>query len=375
MLKKMLKKKRFWFLSISLCAVAFVVFTLQHERFGAQPSGKRLARIEQSPNYKDGGFYNTMPDPTNLVRENFFVRMYEIHFNKDGRRTPNDPVPSIKTDLKSLDRAKNVVVPLGHSSFYAQVDGIRFLIDPVFADYAAPFSFMNRAFDGTNVYTLDDMPPIDYVLISHDHYDHLDYETMKVLRGKIQRVITPLGVGAHLEHWGYAPEAIWEGYWYDSIVLENDVKITILPARHYSSRLFERNKTLWGSIAITSPSTKIYYSADTGYGDHIKEIGNAFGGFDLVILDVGQFNAKGWPHIHMLPQHAATAAEELGAKRMLPAHNSKFAIALHDWDAPLQEIYEASKGKDYTLLTPVIGHVIDLDDHSQVFAHWWKNMQ
>ncbi len=371
----MIQKKRYRFLIVLVCGLAYLALELQHARFGAEPTGERLQRIEQTANYKDGAFFNTMPDPTNLERENFFVRMYEIHFNKDGRRVPKNPVPFHKTDLKTLDITQDVVVPLGHSSYYMQVGGLRLLVDPVLSAYAAPFSFMNQAFEGTLVYALDDFPPIDYVLISHDHYDHLDYDTMTALRGKIKRVLAPLGVGAHLEHWGYEPKDIWEGYWYDSITLENDVQIHMLPARHYSSRLFERNKTLWASIAIISPRTRIYYSGDTGYGDHLKEIGDKFGEFDLAILDVGQFNAKGWPHIHLLPMHAAIATQELRAKRMLPGHNSKFAIALHDWDAPLEEISKASEGKDFLLVTPLIGDVVHVNDNTQTFPPWWKNHQ
>ncbi len=373
----MLKKKRFWIIAISMLLVAYVYQNLTHERFGADPTGERLARIEQMPNYKNGAFHNTMPEPTNLVKDNFAYRMYDIHFNKEkGTRVPSVPIPSKKTDLKALDVKQNLLVPLGHSSYYLQLQGLRFLIDPVFSHYAAPFSVLNRSFEGSNVYTVDDMPPIDYILISHDHYDHLDYDVMKAMQSKVrEKVICSLGVGAHLELWGYKPEQLLEGYWYESFSLKNDVHVHILPARHYSSRLFSKNKTLWAAFGIIAPTEKIFFSGDTGYGDHIVEIAQKMGSFDTVIMDCGQFNSSGWPHIHMLPQDVARASEELGAKRLIPAHNGKFAIALHHWKDPLEQITEASLGKDYTLLTPIIGDVVDLDTEGQTFPAWWKNVQ
>ncbi len=368
-------KKRYLFLIILVALAAYLYNEFQHPRFGVDPSAERLARIEKSPNYKDGAFANYDPEPVNLVKDNFAVRMYNIHVAKGGKRTPKEPIPTVKTDIKNIDPKLNVVIPLGHSSFFMQVDGVRILVDPVFLDYAGPFSFINRAFDGTVVYSLDDMPKLDYVFISHDHYDHLEYETMLALRGKVDKVITTLGVGAYLELWGYKPEEIWEGDWFDSITLKNNVQLYITPARHYSSRLKSRNKTLWAGMALIAPSAKIYYSADTGYGSQIKKIAEKFDGFDLAILDVGQFNPLGWPHIHFLPEHAAKAAEEIGAKRVHAAHNSKFAIALHDWQVPLEEFTKASQGKNYTLLTPRIGEVIDLNQPDQTFDQWWKTIE
>ncbi len=369
-----------------LCLLALLLLALggygyvelKHERFGASPSGDRLEKMKQYPNFKDGVFSNTEAEPTNLVKDNFLVRMYDIHFNKSGDRTPQEPIPTVKTDLKALaanEPLKNVLIPLGHSSYYMQLNGIHMLIDPVFSPYAAPFSILNRAFEGTNVYSVSDMPPIDYILISHDHYDHLDYEVMKAMQGKVKKVITPIGVGAHLEHWGYKPDQIWEGYWYDKVDLGKDVTVHILPARHYSSRLFDKNKTLWAGLAFITPELKIFYTGDTGHGKHLSEIAEKLGPFDLSIMDVGQFNPDGWPHIHLLPEYAAKAAEELGSKRLLPCHNSKFAIALHPWKAPLNMIEEASKGKDYKLITPMIGEIIDLNNHEQTFSTWWKKIQ
>ncbi len=372
-------KKFFYLLLLLIIGTGiYAYFELTHERFGASPSGERLAKMQQYPNFKDGAFSNTEAEPTNLVKESFIIRMYDIHFNKGGDRTPKDPIPSVKTDLKALAKShpnQNVLIPLGHSSFYMQLNGLHMLIDPVFTSYAAPFSILNKAFNGTNVYTVEDMPPIDYILISHDHYDHLDYDVMKAMQGKVKKVIAPIGVGAHLELWGYKPEEIWEGYWYDSVNIGNDVQVHILPARHYSSRLFGKNKTLWAGLGFITPERKIVYSGDTGYGKHLPEIAEKLGTFDLAILDVGQFNPDGWPHIHLLPEHAAKAAEELGVKRLLPCHNSKFAIALHPWKAPLDMMEAASKGKNYKLLTPMIGEIIDLDNDNQVFNAWWKQVQ
>ncbi len=370
----MFKKKFFWCVVVILSLSAFIYTSLTHERFGAKPTGERLKRIEKTATYKNGAFTNTLPDPTNLEKENFFIRMYKIHFDKDGERVPSKPIPTVKTLLKDLDITKDTIIPLGHSSYYMHLNGLRILIDPVFTPYAAPFSILNKAFEGTSVYSVSDLPEIDYVLITHDHYDHLDYDTMKALRHTVPTVIAPLGVGAHLEHWGYAPEQIKEGYWYEGFRLNNDVEVFIVPARHYSSRLFDKNKTLWAGFALKSPKHNIYFSGDTGYGDHFTEISEKYGPFDVVMLDVGQYNSKGWPHIHMLPHEAATAAVELGAKRMLPGHNGKFAIALHDWKEPFELITAASVDKPYVLLTPMIGEIITIADSTQSFSAWWKDL-
>ncbi|MCX7781999.1 MAG: MBL fold metallo-hydrolase, partial [Negativicutes bacterium] len=174
--------------------------------------------------------------------------------------TPTTSIPTVKTDLKTLDKDKDIVVWLGHSSYFMQLGGKRILIDPVFSPSAAPVSFANKAFDGTNPYTAEDMPEIDYLLISHDHWDHLDYPTVTALKPKIKNVICGLGVGSYFEQWGFDTKHILEADWFTALELENDFTIHVLPARHFSGRLFSRNKTLWTGFALATPERRIFYS-------------------------------------------------------------------------------------------------------------------
>ena len=259
-------------------------------------------------------------------------------------------------------------------SYYLQACGKRILTDPGFSPSAAPVSFANKAFAGTNLYTAEDMPEIDYLLISHDHWDHLDYPTIMVLQPKIKNVVCGLGVGTYFEQWGFAEERIHEADWFSTLKLEPRFTIHVLPARHFSGRLLSRNQTLWNSFAVVTPNRRIFYSGDGGYGPHIKQIGELLQGVDLAIMENGQYD-KNWPYIHMMPEEVALAAEELNAKALLPGHSGKFSIANHAWDDPFIRITAASQGRNYRLLTPVIGEPMDLGNSQQAFSRWWESVR
>jgi L-ascorbate metabolism protein UlaG (beta-lactamase superfamily) len=362
-------------LLISLVILSLGIgFYLQQPKFGTLPEGSRLERIKSSPNYVDGQFQNLVPTPQRIEGSSSASLWWEYLFTKKERLTPIDSIPSIKTDLMNLDKSKDVVIWLGHSSYFMQLGGKRILIDPVFSSSAAPVSFANKAFEGTNQYTAEDMPEIDYLLISHDHWDHLDYPTITALKPKIKNVICGLGVGAYFEQWGFAKDLIHEADWFTTLELENDFIVHVLPARHYSGRMLTRNKTLWTGFALVTPQHQVFISGDSGYGPHFKQIGESLNGFDLVILDNGQYD-KNWPYIHMTPEEAVQAAEDLKAKALLPAHVGKFAIANHPWDEPFERITEASKDKEFRLLTPMIGEPVELENQQQRFSPWWERVK
>ncbi|MBP2649477.1 MAG: hypothetical protein H6Q74_302 [Firmicutes bacterium] len=347
---------------------------IQQPKFGTLPEGYRLDRIKSSPNYVDGQFQNLVSTPQLVEGSSFASVLWRSFFTTTKRVMPKDSIPSMKTDLRSLNKAKNVVVWLGHSSYFMQLDGIRILIDPVFSSYAAPVSFINKAFEGTNQYTAEDMPEIDYLLISHDHWDHLDYSTIIALQPKIKNVICGLGVGSYFEHWGFEKKLIHEADWFTNLEFENNFVVYVLPARHCSGRLLSKNKTLWGGYALITPQRRIFYSGDSGYGPHFKKIEKMVNGFDLVIMENGQYN-NSWPYIHMMPEEVALAAEELKAKALLPGHAGKFAMSNHSWDEPLKRITEASRNMNYRLLTPMIGEPVDLENQQQVFYRWWEGVK
>lgn len=346
---------------------------MQLPQFGKAPSGKRLERIKESPNFRHGKFQNIQP--ITMMAEGYSMagEVYKTFFKKNPRTKPVDSIPSIKTNLRAIQADSNVLVWFGHSSYYLQVDGIRFLIDPVFSGSASPVPIGTRSFRGTDAYTVDDIPEIDFLLISHDHYDHLDYKTVTALKPKVKNVVCGLGVGEHFEYWGYEPNKIIEKDWNETIQVDEAFNIHTATAQHFSGRTLNRNNTLWLSFVIEAPTQKIYLGGDSGYGAHFKDIGNKFGPFDLAVLENGQYNVA-WKSIHLLPEDFINAANDLKAKRVLPVHSAKFVLARHQWDEPLIEVAELSKLANLTLATPMIGEPIELNDTAQQFKQWWKGL-
>ncbi|MDR0882181.1 MAG: MBL fold metallo-hydrolase [Candidatus Adiutrix sp.] len=346
---------------------------LQHPKFGQLPKGERLGKIKLSPHYAEGEFNNLDPSPLFTEKGNALAAAFKYLFTRKERPAPPSPIPTVKTNFLNLDKTEDLVVWLGHSSYYIQLGGQRFLLDPVFSPNAAPVPLVNEAFAGTNIHTAEDFPEIDYLLISHDHWDHLDYPTVKALKPRIRKVICPLGVGAHFERWGWAASAIDEKDWNTGLRIGDDMSIHVLPARHFSGRLLTRNQSLWASFALVSPKHRLFFSGDSGYGRHFAEMGLKWGGFDYVFLDSGQYNDQ-WPLVHMTPEESAKAAEDLKAGAVIPAHVGRFSIAYHSWDEPFQRFSAAAQGKPYRFLTPKIGEPVNLDDPRQRFSRWWESI-
>jgi L-ascorbate metabolism protein UlaG (beta-lactamase superfamily) len=341
---------------------------LQQSPFGKTPEGKRLARIQQSPNYQDGSFQNLSPTPVQAENASFFGMLVDF-FSKSKNTQPAGLIPSVKTDLKALAAEQPAVIWFGHSSYLIKTKGKNILVDPVFSGYAAPVSFMVKSFKGANTYAASDLPEIDMLVISHDHYDHLDYETITALKSKVKHFYVPLGVGAHLEDWGVAESQITELDWWESARLE-ELTLTATPARHFSGRGITRGKALWASYVLETPAHKIYIGGDSGYDTHFKAIGDRFGAIDLAILETGQYN-KNWPYIHMMPEQTVQAAQDLKARVLFPVHLGKFALALHDWDEPLNRVVKSAAAQQVTITTPRIGEPILLD-HQYPATSWWK---
>lgn len=349
---------------------------IQRPEFGRLPQGERLARVQASPHYINGQFQNLVPVQVMSEEsgENRFVATAKFLFGDKSALSPQDPMLSKKTDLNALDKDKDAVVWMGHSSFFLQLGAHRILIDPVFSNYASPVFFINKAFRGSNVYTADDMPEIDVLAISHDHWDHLDYPTVMALKPKVKQIVCPLGVGEHFEFWGFDTAMIHEEDWDAEIRLADDFSIHILPSQHFSGRFLTQNPSLWCGFVFVTPKRKVYYTGDGGYGEHFKAIGKKFGGFDLMLGENGQYNMA-WHAIHMLPEETVQAALDVGAKMLLPAHGGKFALARHPWQEPYRELTRLSQDREYKLLTPEIGEVAYIDiGYSQNFAAWWEQM-
>lgn len=372
---KMILFKKIMIILLSIIAISCIalVLFLNTKRFGKHPSGKRLEKIKTSPNYKNGSFQNLSETPMLTEGVSYTGMLYQFLFSAKPKE-PSTALPSVKTDLKALKPTENILVWMGHSSYFMQIDGKTFLIDPVFTQNASPLSFTTKAFKGSNIYTTEDLPEIDYLFISHDHWDHMDYKTLIKLKPKVNKVITGLGNGAHLEYWGYNKSIIIEGDWYDSINLNNGFTVHITPARHFSGRGFKRGQTLWASFVLKTPSQNIYIGGDSGYDYHFNDIGEKYGPFDLAILENGQYDEQ-WKYIHMLPNEQLNAAKNLKAKTVLPVHSGKFTLANHDWDEPLAKITSTFKNSNIRIVTPKIGEQVNVNDSTQVFKNWWEDVK
>ncbi len=363
-----------FFLSVLLGVLLLVTMVfVRQPQFGQIPAGVRLERIRKSPHYTNGKFQNLRPTPDLTEGVSYYTVMKEFFFEKSKRSEPHDRLPSKKTDLLNLHPDSRTLVWFGHSSYFMQLDGKKILVDPVFSGGASPLKFTTPSYPGSDIYTTDDMPEIDYLFISHDHWDHLDYETILKLKPKVKKVITGLGVGAHLEHWGYDLSRIEEKDWNEEVILDDGFKAMTTPARHFSGRGFKRMRSIWMSFVLMTPTVRIFIGGDSGYDTHFADIGNTYGPFDLVLLECGQYN-KNWRYIHMMPEEVIRAGLDLKAKRLMPVHWAKFTLGQHAWDEPVVRLLEENKKVNLPVLTPLIGELINLRDPIPSVA-WWTGIR
>lgn len=355
--KKSKKHSIMYIVLIVLLLLAGSAFAFINQKsFGRLPKGERLKRIEQSPNYRNGHFCNQEPTPMFTGTSSRWKILFSMFKKSNNNITPQQSIEAIKTDLHSLDRSKNLIVWFGHSSYFIQLDGVRYLVDPVFYN-AAPVSFMIKPFKGTDIYKPEDMPSIDYLIITHDHWDHLDYKTIKKLKNRISCVICPLGVGEDFEYWGFDTKKIIELDWNENANLTK-AKIHCLPTRHFSGRGLVSNKTLWASFMLEGSKT-IFIGGDGGYDKRFQAIGKQFPTIDFAILENGQYNSD-WKYIHTMPQQLSLEAKELNARTVLTVHHFKFALSKHAWNAPEKNIQQMRKDS-INVLDPKIGEIIPIE--------------
>lgn len=337
---------------IGVAIAAFAI--LQHPAFGRKFTKERKEKIINSANYKNGQFRNQIPTPQFTGNKSSLKAMWEFAFNQIQDITPKDSLQAIKTDIKSLSTNSDWIIWFGHSSYIFCLGGKKFLVDPVF-DLQFPASIMMKPFKGTDIYNAQDMPYIDYLIITHEHWDHLDYGTLKHLKDKVGTAICSLGVGEYLEYWGY--KNIIEMDWYDSYTSSDNTLITCLPSRHFSNRLLKRNQTLWASFMVQNNNRKIYIGGDGGYDHRFKEINHSFGSVDLAILENGQYN-EDWAYIHTMPQDLEKVMLDLKAKNYLTVHHDKFALSKHAWNEPENIAKQIAEKDTLNLLDKPIGTII-----------------
>lgn len=335
---------------------------------GAEPTGKRLQRIQQSAHYRDGAFHNLTPTELTLKNASY-AKMTRDFVRRPANTAPPAQLPSVATDLRCVPDEVPSIVWFGHSSYLIRYKGTTIVVDPVLSGHASPLPFLVRSFAGTDTYGVHDIPAIDIMILTHDHYDHVDYSTIKQLAPRTALFCTSLGVGAHLEAWGVRPEAIREFDWWDEMELSASIGIAATPARHFSGRTFRRNQTLWSSFVLKLDNYTLFLGGDSGYDTHFTDISRKYGPFDIAILEMGQYGSN-WPYIHTIPEETVQAAVDLRTRLLLPVHWAKFTLALHEWDEPAKRVIDAAHRQNMALTTPMIGEPVVLGvSHPQ--AQWW----
>jgi L-ascorbate metabolism protein UlaG (beta-lactamase superfamily) len=359
---------------VLLLTVAGCSFMQLSPQFGAEAKGQRLQTMKLSPNYNDGVFHN--PVPTNMdIGFRGYVKMINSRlFNKQDDQEPDWYIPVEKLNPKQLEQVQDTATVLtwfGHSTFLIEIDGKRLLVDPMLGERASPISFLGpKRFTDELPLSVEEMPYIDAVLVSHDHYDHLDYGTIQQLADKTGHFYVTLGVGAHLERWGVPAEKITEMDWWDEARLEG-LTFAATPARHFSGRGFsDRMKTLWASWVIVGKNDRIFFSGDTGYFDGFKEIGKKYGPFDITLMECGQYNEL-WPYIHMMPEETVQAHLDLKGKLLMPIHWGGFALAMHSWTDPIERVSKKAQEMRVPMTTPRIGQRIVLGQRAPR-SNWWE---
>ena len=323
--------------------------------------------------------FRNPPNPHARTQSSSMEIWWRILTEKKVGTVPLDPVPirMLNRDaLDALDPRALHVIRLGHSSHLLKLRGSYWLIDPVFGPRASPLSFVGPARFHPSPLALADVPPIEGLILSHDHYDHLDAITIETLKNRVQNYFVPLGVGKRLRDFGVPAERIHELDWWQEARL-GDVTLTAAPAHHFSGRtLWDRDRTLWAAWAIDpgAGGERIFYSGDTGYHGNFAEIGRRLGPFSLALMENGAYNPNNWPSAHMQPEETVRAFQDLGARTLYLVHNSTFDLAFHPWKEPLERVAELAQQSGLDLATPVIGEVLTLGK-PRANQRWWQDMR
>jgi L-ascorbate metabolism protein UlaG (beta-lactamase superfamily) len=373
--------KRFWkllkrtLLILTILVVAItvgvVLFVYTAPQFGQSPQGEDLERISKSPHFKDGQFVNLIVTKMGSFSE-MMSTMPGFIFGEN--QEPKDTLPvRFGENQEAIIDTNCYITWYGHSAFLFEMDGKRILIDPMLGETAAPVSFGSKRFPYEKPIPIGDLTDIDVLILSHDHYDHLDYETIIRLKDEVGHFYTALGVGSHLKSWGIPEAKITELDWWKSAELEN-MELIACPARHFSGRaLVDQNTTQWASWVIKGRYQNIYFSGDGGYGPHFKEIGEKHGPFDLALLECGQYN-NAWKAIHMMPEESVQAGIDVKAKLIMPIHWGAFKLAVHEWTEPIKRFKAESIRLKAPMIHPFIGERFSLE-HELPRVEWWKTVE
>lgn len=372
-LLKILKKMLIGILAITVFVVLVAaIFVNTSPEFGGKPTGTDLERIENSPNYNgDGTFKN---QEVTLATTGMKFSSFLKFFTNGDNKVPAEQLPqkNLTPEYFESAPAEPRVTWFGHSAIFLEMEGQNIFIDPMLGEVPAPHPLLgNSRFNKELPISIENLPEIDVVLISHDHYDHLDYGSIKKLMDKVKQFYVPLGIKAHLLEWGVEASKIKEFDWWEGTEY-NGIEFVSTPARHFSGRGFKRNNTLWTSWVIKSKNNNIFFSGDSGYGKHFKEIGEKYGPFDFAMMECGQYNEQ-WAHIHMMPEETVQASVDIKAKAMMPIHWGAFKLALHEWTDPVVRASKKADELKMNISTPIIGEAIIVDSKYPT-SEWWKTV-
>ena len=355
--------------------LATVISTEGLATFGQTPDMQALEKQVHTSRYSLGRFHNTEEEEVVHGAGRFFKILGKFYSRPAGKGEPLKPLPIhlVGHELADHDASESVRVTwLGHAALFIEIEGVRILTDPVFSERASPLQWMGpKRFHPVPV-SVDDLPQLDAIVISHDHYDHLDYHTIRKLEPKTARFFVPLGVGNHLKSWGVDEEKITELDWWQEAKLNEHIRLAATPAQHFSGRgLFSRNTTLWASWAILGQKKKVYFSGDTGMFSAFKEIGKRYGPFDYTLMHVGAYSDE-WPKVHMTPEEAVQAHIDIGGKIFVPIHWGTFRLAFHDWNEPAERLHKEAQSKHLRYVIPIAGESIS-NPHLPPVKTWWRD--
>ncbi|MDF2921374.1 MAG: hypothetical protein K0R57_288 [Paenibacillaceae bacterium] len=357
---------------VLMLVAAGVLLVRLYPPLGARATGDRQLAMKGSANYSQRRFLNLIPTVMNTSLRGMLSVAAELARGGQNRR-PRRALSTLELNPADLQNtAHTKVIWFGHSSLLLQLNGRTLLLDPMYGPAPSPFPFIGgKRYSRTPPVDVDSLPDVDAVILSHDHYDHLDYGSIRRLNRKVSRFFVPLGVGAHLERWGVPREKITEADWWDELEFAG-LKLACTPSRHFSGRsLTDRNATLWCSWVIDGGSEKIYFSGDSGYGPHFRQIGERYGPFDLTLMECGQYNEQ-WAAIHMMPEETVQAHLDVGGKVLLPIHWGAFTLSVHAWTEPIERAVAAAQKNNVTVATPRIGEPVILGKGSYPGAPWWQ---
>ncbi|MBW3129941.1 MBL fold metallo-hydrolase [Hymenobacter profundi] len=365
------------YLVASIVAVLIVVgvaFAQLSPELGGKPTKAQQAAYTESGHYVDGEFRNLVP--TEVMTGGSTVKVFcQFLFSKTPNSEPPGPLPTHQLDSLSITRKTSDMVRVtwfGHSASLVEIAGKNILFDPMLSVKMGPLPLVTpKRYNDSLAITAEQLPPIEAVLISHDHYDHLDYKTIVKLKDKVAHFYVPLGVGAHLLAWGVDPARVQELDWHDSIQLPG-LTIVSTPARHFSGRgLGNRNSTSWSSWVLKTPTHRVFYSGDGGYGPHFQRIGQQYGPFDLALLECGQYD-KNWAEIHMMPEQTVQAALDVQARVFLPVHWGAFTEAHHPWNESVKRATAEAARRHVPFTTPELGQPVTLGAGPLPQRRWWE---